>query len=140
MLILKKSSNVIFKNLQNITSSNFFRNIKMKVSNFENKLFHLYLQIGFILPSSLLLVASECVSWSACVSIPFLAGVLPAVSLVFILKKNKSKKYEVNIWIHDRWNDLYKIVLNIYVYVSDLDRYTFVVFRLTLVILAGNTF
>ncbi len=108
----------------------------MKVSNFENKLFHLYLQIGFILPSSLLLVASECVSWSACVSIPFLTGVLPAVSLVFILKKNKSKKYEVNIWIHDRLNDLYKIVLNIMYmyYVSDLVRLSFVVFRLTFAI------
>jgi len=64
----------------------------MAKDNIENKIFHIYLQLGFIIPSTVLLVCSECIHWFSCVSIPFLFGVLPAFILILFLKKGKSRQ------------------------------------------------
>jgi hypothetical protein len=67
----------------------------MAKDNIENKIFHIYLQLGFIIPSTVLLVCSECIHWFSCVSIPFLFGVLPAFILILFLKKGKSRQKQV---------------------------------------------
>ena len=82
----------------------------MAKDNIENKIFHIYLQLGFIIPSTVLLVCSECIHWFSCVSIPFLFGVLPAFILILFLKKGKSRQKQV-IRFFDNVN--YKEVKNV---------------------------
>ena len=82
----------------------------MAKDNIENKIFHIYLQLGFIIPSTVLLVCSECIHWFSCVSIPFLFGVLPAFILILFLKKGKSRQKQV-IRFFDNVN--YKKVKNV---------------------------
>ena len=62
----------------------------------ENQIFHIYLQLGFIIPSTVLLIRGECIHWFSCVSIPFLFGVLPALILIMMLKKSKPRREKVS--------------------------------------------
>ena len=60
----------------------------------ESQVFTLYLQLGFVLPSTFVLLRSDCLHWFSCVSIPFLSGVLPAMILILISRKGRSRRGE----------------------------------------------
>ena len=60
----------------------------------ESQVFTLYLQLGFVLPSTFVLLRSDCLHWFSCVSIPFLSGVLPAMILILISRKGSSRRGE----------------------------------------------